>query len=59
MTTDAPRKFRIDFVNAAEEAPRLARACGRACDRGFALVLRPVQERGVLVLMCKRASERF
>ena len=46
-------------MNAAEEAPQLARACGSACDRGLALALRPIQKRGVLVLMCKRAGERF
>ncbi len=59
MTTDAPRKFRIDFVNAAEDVPRLARAYGRACDGEFALVLRPAEERGVLVLMRKQDGARF
>ena len=59
MTTDAPRKFRIDFVNAAEDVPRLARAYGRACDGEFALVLRPAEERGLLVLMRKQDGARF
>lgn len=59
MTTDAVRKFRIDFVNAAEDVPRLARAYGRACDGEFAMVLRPAEERGVLVLMRKQDGARL
>jgi hypothetical protein len=59
MTTDAARKFRIDFVNAAEDVPRLARAYGRACDGEFAMVLRPAEERGVLVLMRKQDGARL
>ena len=53
MTENAPKKFRLSFVNAAEDVPRLVRAYGRACQGEFALVLRPPEQRGVLVLVRK------
>ena len=53
MTENAPKKFRLSFVNAAEDVPRLVRAYGRACQGEFALVLRPPDQRGVLVLARK------
>ena len=34
MPETAPKKFRLSFVNAAEDVPRLVRAYGRACDGG-------------------------
>jgi hypothetical protein len=51
--------FRLVFVNAAEDVPRLVRAYGRACDGEFALVLRPTEERGVLVLVRKKDGASF
>jgi hypothetical protein len=53
------KKFRLSFVNAAEDVPRLIRAYGRACDGEFALVLRPPEERCVLVLVTKKDGSRF
>jgi hypothetical protein len=53
MTENAPKKFRLSFVNAAEDVPRLVRAYGRACQGEFALVMRPPEQRGVLVLVRK------
>jgi hypothetical protein len=50
---ETPKKFRLSLVNAAEDVPRLVRAYGRACDGEFALVLRPAEARGVLVLVTK------
>jgi hypothetical protein len=46
-------------MNAAEDVPWLVRAYGRACDGGFALVLRPAEEYRVLVPMRKRDSAQF
>lgn len=57
--TAAHKKFRLSLVNAAEDVPRLVRAYGRACDGEFALVLRPPEERGVLVLVTKKDGARF
>ncbi len=57
--TAAHKKFRLSLVNAAEDVPRLVRAYGRACDGEFALVLRPPEERGVLVLVTKKDGAKF
>jgi len=53
-STTKPKRFRLNFVNAAEDVPRLVRAYGRACQGEFALVLRPREQRGVLVLVTKK-----
>jgi hypothetical protein len=53
------KKFRLSLVNAAEDVPRLIRGYGRACDGEFALVLRPAEERGVLVLVKKKEGAWF
>jgi hypothetical protein len=53
-----PKRFRLNLVNAAEDVPRLVRAYGRACDGEFALVLRPREQRGVLVLVTKTDGAR-
>jgi len=49
MAEHPPKKFRLSFVNAAEDVPRLVRAYGRCCGGEVALVLRPTEERGVMV----------
>src|SRR5690606_33903362 len=59
MPEHAPKKFRLSFVNAAEDVPRLVRAYGRCCDGEFALVLRPTEERGVLVHVRKKEGAHF
>ncbi len=51
-----PKRFRLNLVNAAEDVPRLVRAYGRACEGEFALVLRPREKRGVLVLAAKKGG---
>ncbi len=53
-----PKRFRLSLVNAAEDVPRMVRAYGRACMGEFALVLRPREQRGVLVLMTKKEGAR-
>ena len=53
MADSKPKKFRLSFVNAAEDVPRLIRAYGKACDGEWALVLRPPEHRGVLVQVTK------
>jgi hypothetical protein len=50
---DAAKKFRLSLVNAAEDVPRLVRAYGKACQGEFAMVLRPPDQRGLLVLVRK------
>jgi len=59
MAEHTPRHFRLNLVNAAEDVPRLVRAYGRACDGEFALVLRPREQRGVLVLVTKKDGARM
>jgi hypothetical protein len=52
----AHKRFRLSFVNAAEDVPRLIRAYGRACFGEFALVLRPTERRGVMVRLTKEGA---
>jgi hypothetical protein len=52
----AHKRFRLSFVNAAEDVPRLIRAYGRACFGEFALVLRPAEHRGVMVRLTKEGA---
>ena len=49
VTEHKTKRFRLAFVNAAEDVPRLIRAYGKACFGEFALVLRPTDRRGVMV----------
>src|SRR6476646_1549617 len=56
MAEHKPKRFRLSFVNAAEDVPRLIRAYGRACFGEFALVLRPADQRGVLVRVTKEGD---
>jgi hypothetical protein len=56
MPENAPKKYRLSFVNAAEDVPRLVRAYGKACDGEFAMVLRPAEQRGLLVLVTKEGA---
>jgi hypothetical protein len=51
-----PKRFRLAFVNAAEDVPRIVRAYGRACFGEFALVLRPTDSRGVLVRVTREGA---
>ena|GEM_PF-2410306 len=48
------KRFRLSIVGADEDVPRLVRAYGRACQGEFGLVLRPPEQRGVLVLVTKK-----
>jgi len=48
------KRFRLSIVGADEDMPRLVRAYGRACQGEFGLVLRPPEQRGVLVLVTKK-----
>lgn len=51
------KRFRLRVVGGAEQVPRLLAAYGRSCDGEFALVLRPREARGLLVLIAEeRAS---
>jgi hypothetical protein len=56
MAETAAKKFRLSFVNAAEDVPRLVRAYGKACQGEFAMVLRPPDQRGLLVLVRKEGA---
>ena len=53
------KRFRLSFVNAAEDVPRLIRAYGRACGGEFALVLRPTESAGILVHLSKDAAAEW
>jgi hypothetical protein len=53
MSDDTGKKFKLSFVNAAEDIPRQIRAYGKACHGEFGLVLRPTEQRGALVLIGK------
>jgi len=50
------KRFRLSIVGADEDMPRLVRAYGRACQGEFGLVLRPPEQRGVLVLVTKKTG---
>lgn len=51
------KRFRLRVVGGAEQVPRLLAAYGKSCDGEFALVLRPREARGLLVLIAEeRAS---
>lgn len=54
--SDKPRRFRLNLVNAAEDVPRLVRAYGRACQGEFALVMRPREQRSLLVLVTREGA---
>lgn len=54
---DKPKAFRLSFVNAAEDVPRLIRAYGRACGAEFGLVLRPAERRAALVRIAKEGTK--
>jgi hypothetical protein len=56
MAENTAKKFRLSFVNAAEDVPRLVRAYGKACQGEFAMVLRPPDQRGLLVLVRKEGA---
>ncbi|MFH1464555.1 MAG: hypothetical protein ABIO70_09215 [Pseudomonadota bacterium] len=57
--TPKPKRFRLDIVGPIEDQPRLLRAYGRACGGEAALVLRPTEGRGVLVLVSKEGSWKW
>jgi len=54
-----PKRFRLNIVGPIEDQPRLMRAYGRACGGEAALVLRPTEGRGVLVLVTKEGSWKW
>jgi hypothetical protein len=45
------KRFRLSFVGPIEDQPRLIRAYGRTCNGEIALVVRPGEARGLLVLI--------
>ena len=53
------KRFRLSFVNAAEDVPRVIRAYGRACGGEFALVLRPTESTGILVHVSKQGAVQW
>ena len=59
-TTPAkPKRFRLNIVGPIEDQPRLLRAYGKACGGEAAMVLRPTEGRGVLVLVSKEGSWKW
>ena len=59
MAETKHKRFRLAFVNAAEDVPRIVRAYGRACFGEFAMVLRPTDGRGVMVLVTKDGARMW
>ncbi len=53
---DKTKRFRLKFENATEDVPRIIRAYGKACAGEFALVLRPAEKRGLLVLTTREQT---
>lgn len=51
MASEQSKRFRLRVVGGAEQVPRLLAAYGKSCDGEFALVLRPRESRGLLVLI--------
>ncbi len=59
-TTPAkPKRFRLNIVGPIEDQPRLLRAYGKACGGEAALVLRPTEGRGALVLVSPEGSWKW
>ncbi len=59
-TTQAkPKRFRLNIVGPIEDQPRLLRAYGKACGGEAALVLRPTEGRGVLVLVSPEGAWKW
>ncbi len=54
-----PKRFRLNIVGPIEDQPRVVRAYGKACGGEAALVLRPTEGRGVLVLVTKEGSWKW
>ena len=54
-----PKRFRLNIVGPIEDQPRLLRAYGKACGGEAALVLRPTEGRGVLVLVSPEGSWKW
>jgi hypothetical protein len=53
------KRFVLSFVNAAEDIPRLIRAYGKCCEGECAFVLRPQENRGLLVHHDKKGGATF
>jgi len=53
MTTTKPKRFRLSIVGAIEDQPRLIRAYGRVPGGEIALVLSPLESRGILLSITK------
>ncbi len=58
-TSPKPKRFRLNIVGPIEDQPRLLRAYGKACGGEAALVLRPTEGRGVLVLVSKEGAWKW
>ncbi len=52
-------KFHLKIVGADEDVPRLLLAYGRACGGEMAFVMRPREDRGVLVHQLKKQPARI
>jgi hypothetical protein len=51
-----PKRFRLSFVGATEDQPRLFRAYGKACGGEFALVMRPSEGKGLMVFLTREGA---
>jgi hypothetical protein len=49
-----PKRFHLSFIGPGETLPRMVTAYGRACEGEFALVIRPTEQRALLVLVGKK-----
>jgi len=59
-TTPAkPKRFRLNIVGPIEDQPRVLRAYGKACGGEAAMVLRPTEGRGALVLVSPEGSWKW
>ena len=58
-TPPKPKRFRLNIVGPIEDQPRVLRSYGKACGGEAAMVLRPTEGRGVLVLVSKEGSWKW
>ena len=58
-TAAKPKRFRLNIVGPIEDQPRVLRAYGKACGGEAAMVLRPTEGRGVLVLVSKEGAWKW